>query len=256
MDDQPSPEFRWLERGEGAPVVLLHGLMGNMHDWEPVLDIVADGSRAIAPTLPVFDPALADVSVEGLARWVVRFLDALGLEQVTLGGNSLGGHVALATALAAPGRVCALILTGSSGLFERSFTRGVPHRPTARYVRERMEEIFFDTALVTPEWVDAVQRSLLEPSTALRLLRMARAARRHNIEDRLGEIHVPTLILWGREDRITPLATAERFHATIPDSTLIVLRDCGHAPMIEHPAGFGPIVRAWLEDIRLVEALR
>jgi pimeloyl-ACP methyl ester carboxylesterase len=251
VDGQAYSEFRWLERGEGSPVVLLHGLMGSMQDWDPVLDILGDRSRAIAPTLPIFDPGFAQVSVEGLADWVLRFLDALGIEQVALGGNSLGGHVAMAAALAAPERVLSLILTGSSGLLERSFTRGVPHRPSEAFVREKMEEIFFDPALVTPEAVAAVHRSVLQPVVALRLVRMARAAKRHNLQERLGALTVPTLILWGREDRITPLAVAERFQATIPGSTLVVLRHCGHAPMIEQPEAFGAITRAWLEESRL-----
>lgn len=264
VSDQAYPGFRWLERGDGAPVVLLHGLMGTMHDWDSVLDILGEGSRAIAPSLPIFDPALSRISVEGVAEWVLRFLDALGLEHVALGGNSLGGHVALAVALAAPERVSALILTGSSGLFERNFTRGVKgnftrgvlHRPSAAFVREKMEEIFFDPAFVTPEAVEAVRRSVLEPAIALRVIRMARAAKRNNLLAHLGAITVPTLIVWGREDRITPLAVAECFHATMPGSTLIVLRHCGHAPMIEQPEAFGAITRAWLEESRLAGVLR
>jgi 2-hydroxy-6-oxonona-2,4-dienedioate hydrolase len=264
VSDQPYPEFRWLERGDGAPVVLLHSLMGSMHDWDPVLDILADGSRAIAPALPIFDPALTRVSVEGVAGWVLRFLDALGLEQVALAGNSLGGHVALVAALAAPERVSALILTGSSGLFERRFTRrvqgsitrGVPRRPSAGFIRGKMEEIFFDPALVTPEAVEAVRRSVLDPAIALRLIRMARAAKRDNLEPRLGAITAPSLLIWGREDRITPIDVAERFHARMPGSTLVELRHCGHAPMIEQPEAFGAITRAWLEESRLTGVLR
>jgi pimeloyl-ACP methyl ester carboxylesterase len=107
------------ERQRIGPLPAAHGVTspGWEHDWDPVLDILAEGSRAIAPELPIFDPALARVSVEAVADWVLRFLDALGLDQVVLGGNSLGGHVALAAALAAPERVSALILTGSSGLW-------------------------------------------------------------------------------------------------------------------------------------------
>jgi 2-hydroxy-6-oxonona-2,4-dienedioate hydrolase len=244
-------QFRWLERGEGDPIVLLHGLMGQMHHWDSVLDGLAEGFRGIAPQLPVFEPALPATSIDALAEWTLDFLDELEIGQAVLGGNSLGGHVALAAALHAPARVAGLVLTGSSGLFERSFTRGVPHRPTTEYVREKMEEIFYDRSLVTPEWVDAVHTSVLQPATALRVLRFARAAKRDNLEARLGEIKVPTLIVWGRDDRITPLHVAERFHALIPRSQLIVLRQCGHAPMLERPEAFGAVVRAWWEEMRL-----
>jgi pimeloyl-ACP methyl ester carboxylesterase len=250
------PQSRWLERGEGEPVVLLHGLMGQAQHWDDALDSLGQTCRAIAPTLPIFDPALAEASIPTLAGHVVELLDGLGIERATIGGNSLGGHVALEVALAFPGRVAGLILTGSSGLFERGFARGVPHRPSAEYVREKMEEIFYDPRLVTIGWVEAVHRTVSEPTTALRVLRFARAAKRHNVEERLSDIAVPTLLVWGAADRITPLNVAERFHSLIPDATLVVLPRCGHAPMLERPAEFATVTRRWLNETRRRRGVR
>lgn len=248
MNAKTSPEFRWLERGEGEAVVLLHGLMGEMEHWEPALETLGDGYRAIAPSLPIFDPTLAEPSVSELARHVVRFLDELQIQHAVVGGNSLGGHVAIEIALRRPDRVTGLILTGSSGLFERGFTRNVPHVPTAEYVRMKMEEIFYDPTLVTPQWVAAVGRVVTTRSTALRVVRFARAAKRHNVEGELPCITVPTLLVWGKEDRITPMEVAERFHASIPDSELVYLTNCGHAPMLERPEAFSEIVGEWLRE--------
>ncbi|HEY7363736.1 MAG TPA: alpha/beta fold hydrolase [Methylomirabilota bacterium] len=252
MNDDTYPRFRWLERGEGEPVVFLHGLMGHMHFWDTTLDILSGGCRALAPTLPVFDEDLPEVSIAELARWVVRFLDALNLGRVVLGGNSLGGHVALATTLVFPTRVAGLVLTGSSGLFERGFTREGSHRPSSEYVRRKMEDVFYDRRLVTPNWVEAVRGTLTNRATALRVLRFARAAKRDNVGHDLGVIDVPTLLVWGAEDRITPPAVAGRFAALIPSSRLVFLRRCGHAPMLEQPEAFGAVVRAWLEDMALI----
>jgi pimeloyl-ACP methyl ester carboxylesterase len=231
-------------------MVLLHGLLGHMHDWDDVLDGMEGSCRAIAPELPVFDPALGEVSIPGLARWVVALLDALELDRVIVGGNSLGGHVALEVALRAPARVSGLVLAGSSGLFERGFARGVPHRPSADYVRDRLAEVFHDPALVSPAWVAAVQRSLGEPAVARRLVQVARAARRSNLADRLPAIAVPALLVWGADDRITPPDVAVRFHALLPAADLVWLRRCGHAPMIERPGVFAASLRAWLEETR------
>lgn len=248
MDDEP--EFRWLERGAGEPLVLLHGLMGQMHHWESVLEGLEGGYRPIALSLPIFHHDLREASVDGLVGYVLRFLDALDLSRALIGGNSLGGHVALRLALDHGERVSGLVLTGSSGLFERGFSSGVPHRPDRTWVRRKMEEVFFDPALVTEGWVEDVHHVITTPASALRVLRFARSARRDNLEDRLAEIRVPTLLVWGREDRITPLEVAERFRALIPDAQLWHLSRCGHAPMLERPEAFAEVVDDWLEGTR------
>ena len=241
---------RWIERGRGEPVVFLHGLMGEMDHWESTLEALASICRALAPELPIFDGARAKASIEGLADYVERFMIALGIERAVLGGNSLGGHLALELALTQPHRVGGLILTGSSGLFERSFTRGVPHVPTTAFVRDKMEEVFYDPALVTPAWVESVRRILVTRAYALRLVHVARSAKRSNLEDRLRTIRVPTLLVWGKDDRITPVEVAERFRALIPEAELVTIANCGHAPMLEQPLMFNAIVEDWLIDSR------
>jgi 2-hydroxy-6-oxonona-2,4-dienedioate hydrolase len=250
VSDYRDCAFRWLERGEGEPVLFLHGLMGRMDHWEVTLDRLSAACRPMALSLPIFEPRLPEASIEALADHVRAFLDALEIPRAVLGGNSLGGHVALRVALAAPERVSGLVLTGSSGLFERGFTRGVPHRPSAAFVREKMEEIFHDPGLVTPEWVESVRQLVSAPASALRVLRFARAARRDNVEDRLGDVRLPTLLVWGREDRITPPEVAERFRRLIPDAQLLYISSCGHAPMLEWPDRFAAAVAWWLHASR------
>jgi 2-hydroxy-6-oxonona-2,4-dienedioate hydrolase len=244
------PTFRWLERGEGEPIVLLHGLMGRMDHWDSTLQALAPLGRPIAPDVPILDEALTDPTVGGLTEHVRAFLDAIEIPTAVVGGNSLGGHLALELALRDPQRVSGLILTGSSGLFERSFSRGVPHVPTTEFVRQKMEEIFYDASLVTPAWVEAVRRTLTTRSLARRIIQVARSAKRSNLEHRLGEIPAPTLVVWGKDDRITPPEVAERFAALLPDAELVFIANCGHAPMLEQPVVFNAVVEDWLQDTR------
>ena len=204
----------------------------------------------MALALPIFEPWLPEPSIEALAAHVRAFLDALEIPRVVLGGNSLGGHVALRVALAAPERVSGLVLTGSSGLFERGFTRGVPHRPSAAFVREKMEEIFHDPTARHPGMGGVGAAARHHAASALRVLRFARAARRDNVEERLGEVRPPTLLVWGREDRITPPEVAERFRRLIPDAELLYISSCGHAPMLEWPDRFAAAVAWWLRSSR------
>jgi len=248
VSERRGPEHRWLERGDGETVVLLHGLMGDMDHWDGVLDILGHSCRAMAPSLPIFDPALDETSIPRLARHVLALLDTLEIDRFVIGGNSLGGHVAVEIALSWRERVSGLILTGSSGLFERGFTRNVPHVPTTEYVREKMEEIFYEPTLVTPGWVEGVRRIVTTRPTALRVLQFARAAKRHTVEADLPRLTAPTLLVWGKDDRVTPGDVAERFHALLPRSELVYLPNCGHAPMLEHPTRFAGIVRDWLRD--------
>jgi 2-hydroxy-6-oxonona-2,4-dienedioate hydrolase len=248
MRNSEGAEFRWIENGAGEPLLFLHGLLGGMYHWEVSLETLAEVGRPMALALPIFDPKLTETSLGELGRHVARFMDALDLHRVVLGGNSLGGHVALHVALSYPERVAGLILTGSSGLFERSVTGRASHRPSTEYVRARMEEVFYDASLVTPAWVESVRRLVTERFTARRVLRFAKAARRHNIEARLGDIRAPALIVWGKDDRVTPIEVGERFHALIPDSQLWTLTHCGHAPMLEQPYPFNAIVKEWLYD--------
>jgi pimeloyl-ACP methyl ester carboxylesterase len=245
---ETTPEFRWYERGAGEVLVFLHGLLGNPDHWEATLDALAGVCRPIALALPLLDPRFGETTIPALARYVVSFLDAVDIPQAVLGGNSLGGHVALEAALAQPERVTGLILTGSSGMFERSYTVGIPLRPTTAYVRSKMEEVVYDPRLITPSSVEVARQIVTTRATARRVLRFAAAARRHRLEERLPAIRVPTLLVWGKEDRITPIDVGERFHALIPESQLWVLTNCGHAPMLEQPHAFNAIAREWLDE--------
>jgi pimeloyl-ACP methyl ester carboxylesterase len=160
MSTPTHTRFRWLERGAGEPVLLLHGLLGEMDQWESTLEALGPFRRPIALELPIFDPDLTEVSVPALASYA-----------------------------------------------------------------------------------------------ALRVLQVARAAKRHNLEERLSQVRVRTLLVWGKDDRITPSDVAERFHSRIRGSQLVYLPNCGHAPMLERPEAFNAAVGDWLVETRARRAL-
>jgi pimeloyl-ACP methyl ester carboxylesterase len=240
-------EFRWIEAGGGLPVLCLHGLFGTSDHWERLVEAISPRCRAMALTLPIFETPPDDLSVSGLRAYVEAFLGAERVPPAVVIGNSLGGHVALDLALNAPERVRGLVLSGSSGLFERSFTRDVPHRPSTAFVREKMTDVFHDPAMVTPEWVEEIRDRVSRRSYALRVLQVSRSAKRYNLEDRLGEIRCPTLLVWGTEDKVTPRDVAIRFLDGIPSATIRLVPECGHAPMLEHPEAFANAVDEFLD---------
>lgn len=239
-----SPSFAYVCRGQGPVVLFLHGLFGDPDNWRTSLELLAPTHRALALKYPFFsDPSLN--SVAALTDYTLAFLDEQGIRRVSLCGNSLGGQVALEICLRCPERVERLILTGSAGLWEAQANGGLP-RATREFVRDQARRIFYDPALVDESLVDLVYRRLQDRHFARRLLRLAKDAQRAGLADRLGEIAVPTLLIWGRDDRITPPWVAREFLRQLPQAELVFFPRCGHAPPLEHPGRFAQELRRFL----------
>ena len=142
---------------ESTPsVVLLHGMFGKAGNWKSCADQLSPEWEVFTPELPVFDVPPHQPVVDGLVSHVGRLLDEWRIRKAVLGGNSLGGHVALQFSLRHPERIAGLVLTGSSGLFERGFDRSVPHRPTHDWLREKMREVFHDEKFITKDLLEEV----------------------------------------------------------------------------------------------------
>ncbi|MGZ3939800.1 MAG: alpha/beta fold hydrolase, partial [Flavisolibacter sp.] len=111
-------KFKYVEEGEGEPLILLHGLFGAMSNFEGLIEHFRHTHKVVVPLLPLFELDILHTSVGGLSKYLQRFIESKGYNNVHLLGNSLGGHVALVYILKHPERIKSLILTGSSGLFE------------------------------------------------------------------------------------------------------------------------------------------
>jgi pimeloyl-ACP methyl ester carboxylesterase len=239
--------FDYVDEGTGEVLLLLHGLFGALSNWEDVVREFSPDYRVIIPLLPIYDMPLSKAGVPGLMNYVEDFLAAINLtEPVTLLGNSLGGHVALVYALRNPARVQRLVLTGSSGLFEDSMGGSFPKRGNYAFVQERVGYTFYDPTLATKDLVDEVFNVTNSNSKCLRIISIARSAQRHNLGKDLSGIKVPTLLVWGLNDTITPPPVAHEFHRLIAGSELRFLDHCGHAPMMERPAEFNVYLRQFL----------
>ena len=234
----------------GVPLVLLHGLFGEAGNWGDCAARLQQNLRVLTPDLPLFSLPFGRPLIETLSDHVLRLLDDRGISRAVVAGNSLGGHVALRLAMSHPERVEALVLTGSSGLFERGFESSVPRRPTRRYLEEKIREVFFDPAHVTESLLNAVVRTLTDTRKVLSILRLAKAAKRDNLNSLLHQIRCPTLLVWGENDIITPPSVADDFNKLISGSRLHFIPQCGHAAMMEHPAEFARILDEFLSGIR------
>lgn len=243
-------EFKYLETGGGGvPLVLLHGLFGALSNFNTIIDYFGKQRTVIVPILPIFEGPLRVPTVTDLVKYVRRFIDKRGYKKIHVMGNSLGGHLAILYALAEPERVESLVLTGSSGLYESAFGSTFPRRGSYEYVKERTEAVFYDPAVATKELIDEIFDVVNDRSKALRVLMTAKSAIRHNIADKLHNIKAPTLLIWGKQDDITPPEAAEKFDELIENTQLIFIDECKHAPMMEHPERFNELLDNFLKEV-------
>lgn len=227
-------------------MVLLHGLFGALSNFKDLIDHFKLTHKVIIPMLPLFDLTVLDTSVSGLAKHVQKFISARKLDKVHLLGNSLGGHVGLVYTLNNQHKVKTIILTGSSGLFEHGMGETYPKRGDYDYIRKKTELTFYDPATATKELVDEVYSIVNNRLKALKIIQLARSAIKHNLGDELNDIKVPTCLIWGKNDTITPPMVAEEFQKLIPNSEVHWIDKCGHAPMMEVPGEFNNILADFL----------
>ena len=240
-------KFKYVEEGAGEPLVLLHGLFGALSNFMDLVDYFKNTHRVVIPILPLYDLTLLETTVSGLSKHVTKFIEAQGFDKVHLLGNSLGGHVGLVYALKHPEKIKTITLTGSSGLFENGMGETYPKRGDYDFIKKKTELTFYDPNIATKELVDEVYSIVNNRLKALKVISLAKSAIRHNLNDELMNISVPTCLIWGRNDTITPPMVAEEFHKLISTSELHWIDKCGHAPMMEVPEEFNKILLAFLE---------
>ncbi len=234
------------DQAVGIPFVMLHGVLGGDDNWAACRPYLPGDCRAIVPAIPFFDERINGVnSVAAATDHVEAFIAGHAGARVVLGGNSIGGHIALKLALRHPERIRALVLLGSSGLFERGFSSIPGVHPSREWVRMKIAEVFYDPAQATEALVDDVMRVITHRQHRRDLVKIAISAKRDHVGEYLRAIACPTLLVWGRQDYVTPPEVAEQFHALIPDSELAWIDRCGHTPMLERPAEFGAILSDW-----------
>lgn len=242
---------RYVDEGAGSPVVLIHGFASSLETWTAVRpSLVEHGHRVIALDLRGFgwtDRPPGDYSSESQARLVLGLLDRLGVDRAAFVGHSYGGGVTLRIALMAPERVERIALYDAwaySGqlpaFFHVARADGIGEAMFATWYGERAEDrmalAFYDERFVTIELIDAVDASLRRPGTYAAALAAVRGMHYEAVEDQYRTVTQPTLLLWGREDHVTPLEIGERLSRELPGAHLVVYPGCGHFPMIEHAA--------------------
>ena len=269
-----------IELGDGPPLVFVHGLSGSWQNWLLQLPEFARTHRVIAFDLPGFGespmPRAERITISGYGRWLDGLFSALGIEGAAVVGNSMGGFIALETAIKFPARVERLVIVSAAGLtteylrnesalqfLER--TENIAQMVTAHVLartdwlvrRRRARQALMWFVVAHPEDIDpALAAEQVRGTGKPGFLPALDALTDYPIRDRLQEIQAPTLIMWGEKDMLVPLKDAYEFDRLIPHSRLIVYPDTGHVAMLERPEEFNRDLRAFLAAQPEAEAER
>lgn len=240
-------DFEYIEVGEGAPIILLHGLFGALSNFKDVIKKFSPKYKILIPLLPIYTLPVLNTNVKALAKFLRDFIEFKNFSKVNLLGNSLGGHVALVYTKEHMHKVNTMILTGSSGLYENAMGGTFPRREDKEFIRKKVAYTFYDPKHATDELVDEVYGIVNDRGKLVRILSLAKSAIRHNMANDLKNFTMPVCLIWGKQDTITPPEVAEEFHRLLPNSDLFWIDQCGHAPMMEQPEQFNSILEKWLE---------
>jgi pimeloyl-ACP methyl ester carboxylesterase len=241
-------KFEYYTHGKGTPIIILHGLMGGLSNFQGVIDYFSvKGYQVVVPTLPLYSTPLLKTSVGTFAKHIDAFITHMGWKEVILLGNSLGGHIGLVTTKLFPQKIKALVITGSSGLYESAMGASYPKKGDYEYIKAKSKDVFYDPAVATKELVDEVFATVNDRGKLLKTLAIAKSAIRHNMSKDLPKMTTPTCIIWGKQDTVTPPNVAIEFHEKLPDSELFWIDKCGHAAMMERPDEFNEVLGSWLK---------
>lgn len=249
-------KIHYLEAGSGPVVILIHGLGGNTTNWAPTIAPLAQKYRVIVPDQIGFgksDKPMLNYRVATLVDFLDGFYKQIGIQKASLVGNSLGGFTAAAFAIAHPEKVDKLVLVDAAGFavtgdLDPRVLNGL-NPSTRQQVKDLISLIFYNKTMFTSDAsVDAFLASRVTAGDQYTVQRFIDSIGRGDdvLDGKLGAIKQPTLIIWGREDGLTPLAMGERFKKEIGGAGLVVIDKCGHVPQLEKSAEFNAALMKFL----------
>lgn len=262
--DPARTKVRYAELGEGPPLLLIHGLAGCWETWLENIPYLARRWRVIAPDLPGFGDSPMpgwEISIQSYGALITELCRALGIESAPLVGNSMGGFIAAEVTVNEPLLVKKLVLVSAAGVSHARMRRE-PAEVAGRMARAATPLLLHERAFLRPGLRNRMIRHVVHRPSRLRrelvweIVQRGRHAPAlvaaigglagYDILDRLEDIEIPALVVWGRNDLIVPLRDAYEYARLIRNSELVVFDDCGHVPMLERPLRFNRLLDRFL----------
>ncbi len=250
----------YLDLGQGFPLVLLHGLGASGSAWQPNLHYLANYFRVLAPDLPgagLSDSLATGYTLEFYTGFLGDFLDYLGIDRCVIVGNSLGGAIAVAFARHFPGKVSGLVLEDCAGLGQEvtpELRPAVLDSVSREGISKLLGLLFHDPKFVFPGTIEELYRYRQRPGAyeALKSAvenQLGDEGQKIDVSKELAQISLPTLVIWGAEDRITPLSQGVKVAGLLPKGSLTAYEGCGHCPHIEQADRFNQEVARFVREL-------
>ena len=239
----------YLECGEGKPLIFCHGLFGGIHNIDKVAACLSDNFRFIMPFLPMYDLPLIKCRVRSLGEYLQNFSNELNFKKAVYIGNSMGGGAAAYLASFRNQNIGGLVLCGSSGLSNIPLSKGYFQRKNYSFVRSATEDIFYNRSIPSKEMINDVFNAIQSTELVIRSIRFTKSAVHEKMHAELSAIHTNTLLIWGKQDPVTPVEVAPEFNRLIKNSELQIIDECGHVPSQEKPEEFLTHLYSFLKRI-------
>ncbi|MGI9204049.1 MAG: alpha/beta fold hydrolase [Woeseiaceae bacterium] len=254
--------IHFAEIGSGPPLILLHGLWGGLNEWQPVIPVLSESHRVIVMDFIGFhgsDKPATQYHNALLSQYLAGFIDALGVSSVTLMGHAMGANAATYTAVHHPGKVDALVLVDGAGYRNPDRDpaqplsagqlrfRKIATGSTLASTRGLLERRVTDVSLVTDAWVKEAYALWVHSARAIGDMLFEGG---DLTEEEMRQIEVPTLVVWGAEDKVFPVENAHRLAADIDGAEIHIIDNAGHLPQIEQPSAFLATVLPFLQTQR------
>jgi pimeloyl-ACP methyl ester carboxylesterase len=251
----PDVKIHYFAGGSGSPIVLVHGLGGRAEDWDNLMPrLVRDHHRVYALDLPGYGrsdwPSSATYSIPELAGAVEAFMDNRHLDQADLAGWSMGGWVAMRVALDRPQRIRRLVILDSAGIrFDLRWDTSLFEPDTPAKLRDLDNLLMPGNAPHVPGFIQRdVFRFVRKHGWVVKRNLDSMLTGKNLLDGQLGQLKMPMLIVWGKQDHLIPISVGEAIHAAIPQSEFVVVDGCGHLAPSLCAAQIGPVFKGFLDE--------
>jgi 2-hydroxy-6-oxonona-2,4-dienedioate hydrolase len=247
---QSNSNHIYYEIGFGKPVIFCPGLFGGIYNILEVFEYFSEKYRMLMPFFPMYDMPLHKTDIKSLGNYLGEFINDLNLKDVAIIGSSMGGGIAMIHTILDPTRIKAIILCGSSGISNIPLTFGFFKRKNYENIKMQTQNIFHNKNIPPDEMIEEVYNLILSYENVIRAIRLTKSVRKYKMHEDIKKIKTPTLLIWGKNDPITPPEIGVVFNQLISNSELHCLDNCGHVPTQEKPTEVIVLIQKFFGEIQ------